>query len=96
MLAGTVFFRRRTPGHPFPLTHKFIQSTADLWKSYVQHEFVVQLGKGELDRASFIHFIKYAHSFLRHVYESILDLAQAGLSLFKILFESICVGPFFF
>ncbi|KAH0830165.1 Phosphomethylpyrimidine kinase-domain-containing protein [Lanmaoa asiatica] len=50
----------RTPGHPYPLTHKFIQSTANLWKAYVQHDFVVQLGKGTLDRSSFIHFIRHA------------------------------------
>lgn len=46
------------------MTYKFIQSTSDLWKSYVQHDFVVQLGKGTLDRSNFIHFIKYAR-FLR-------------------------------
>ncbi|KAF8437560.1 Phosphomethylpyrimidine kinase-domain-containing protein [Boletus edulis BED1] len=56
----------RTDGHPYPLTHKFIQSTVDLWKSYVQHDFVVQLGKGTLDRASFIHFIKQDYHYLKY------------------------------
>ncbi|KAF8129249.1 Phosphomethylpyrimidine kinase-domain-containing protein [Boletus edulis] len=56
----------RTDGHPYPLTHKFIQSTVDLWKSYVQHDFVVQLGKGTLDRASFIHFIKHDYHYLKY------------------------------
>lgn len=48
----------RTPTHPYPLTHKFIQSTGELWKAFIRHDFVVQLGKGTLDRLSFIHFIK--------------------------------------
>ncbi|KAN0073795.1 Ribokinase-like protein [Tylopilus felleus] len=56
----------RTLGHPYPLTHKFIQNTADLWKAYVQHDFVVQLGKGTLDRASFIHFIKQDYHYLKY------------------------------
>ncbi|KAH7890084.1 Phosphomethylpyrimidine kinase-domain-containing protein [Phlebopus sp. FC_14] len=50
----------RTLGNPFPLTYKLICSTSRLWRQYVQHDFVTQLGKGTLERASFLHFIKFA------------------------------------
>ncbi|KAG8217117.1 Ribokinase-like protein [Butyriboletus roseoflavus] len=56
----------RTPGYPYPLTHKFIQSTANLWKTYVQHDFVVQLANGTLSRPSFIHFIKQDYLYLKY------------------------------
>ena len=36
-----------------------IESNAKEWKDYVEHEFVCQLGKGTLDRAHFIHFVKF-------------------------------------
>lgn len=36
-----------------------IESNAKEWKEYVEHEFVRQLGKGTLDRAHFIHFVKF-------------------------------------
>lgn len=36
-----------------------IASTSQIWKEYVEHEFVQQLGKGVLAREKFIHFIKY-------------------------------------
>ncbi|KAG9318059.1 hypothetical protein JVU11DRAFT_123 [Chiua virens] len=58
--------RPRTPGHPYPLIHRFIQITANMWKAYVQHDFVVRLGKGTLDRASFIHFIKQDYLYLKY------------------------------
>ncbi|KAF8548366.1 hypothetical protein OG21DRAFT_1516363 [Imleria badia] len=58
--------RPRTPGHPHPVAYQFIQTTRDLWKSYIEHDFVVQLGKGTLDRASFIHFIKQDYHYLKY------------------------------
>jgi hydroxymethylpyrimidine/phosphomethylpyrimidine kinase len=35
-----------------------IRSNADVWKQYVQHDFVQQLGQGTLSRERFIHFLK--------------------------------------
>ncbi|KAK8854498.1 phosphomethylpyrimidine kinase [Kwoniella newhampshirensis] len=50
--------------HPF-LTH-LIQSNLPLWKSYVRHPFVVQLGNGSLPRECFEHYIKQDYHYLRH------------------------------
>jgi len=36
-----------------------IRSNADVWKQYVQHDFVKQLGQGTLSRERFIHFLKF-------------------------------------
>ncbi|KAJ3556463.1 hypothetical protein NM688_g2012 [Phlebia brevispora] len=47
-----------TRDNPHPFTRLLIQSTAGLWKQYVEHEFVKQLGKGTLPRECFLHFIK--------------------------------------
>ncbi|KAG8933739.1 hypothetical protein FRC02_011254 [Tulasnella sp. 418] len=54
------------PAHPAPFTSGLIQSFPDLWRKYVQHDFVVQLGKGTLPKANFIHFIKQDYHYLRH------------------------------
>jgi hydroxymethylpyrimidine/phosphomethylpyrimidine kinase / thiaminase len=35
-----------------------IRSNADIWKQYVEHDFVRQLGQGTLSRDRFVHFIK--------------------------------------
>jgi thiaminase len=37
-----------------------IRSNSALWKEYVQHDFVKQLGQGTLSRERFVHFLKYA------------------------------------
>nr|XP_031863834.1 phosphomethylpyrimidine kinase [Kwoniella shandongensis]KAA5530906.1 phosphomethylpyrimidine kinase [Kwoniella shandongensis] len=50
--------------HPF-LTH-LIQSNLPLWKSYVRHPFVVQLGNGTLPRECFEHYIKQDYHYLKH------------------------------
>ncbi|WVQ72676.1 phosphomethylpyrimidine kinase [Cryptococcus sp. DSM 104548] len=50
--------------HPF-LTH-LVQSDLPLWKSYVRHPFVVQLGKGILPRECFEHYIKQDYLYLKH------------------------------
>ncbi|EIW85637.1 hypothetical protein CONPUDRAFT_118575 [Coniophora puteana RWD-64-598 SS2] len=56
----------RTAGNPHPLTRLCIQSTAVLWKQYVQHDFVRLLGKGTLPRESFLHFIKQDYLYLKY------------------------------
>nr|ODN86258.1 phosphomethylpyrimidine kinase [Cryptococcus depauperatus CBS 7841] len=67
---GYLTFRRALPPptdhnpHPF-LTH-LIQSDLPLWKSYVQHPFVVQLGKGTLPKECFAHYIKQDYHYLKH------------------------------
>jgi hydroxymethylpyrimidine/phosphomethylpyrimidine kinase len=42
---------------PAPLTRWMIDANAQVWKQYVEHDFVVQLGKGTLAKESFKHFI---------------------------------------
>jgi len=37
-----------------------IRSNMDVWKHYVEHDFVKQLGQGTLPRERFIHFLKCA------------------------------------
>jgi hydroxymethylpyrimidine/phosphomethylpyrimidine kinase len=37
---------------------RLICSNEDVWKQYVQHDFVKQLGQGTLSRERFIHFLK--------------------------------------
>ena len=51
---------RPTRSDPYPLVRTLIRSNADIWKQYVQHDFVKQLGQGILSRERFIHFIKCA------------------------------------
>ncbi|KAN0093352.1 hypothetical protein V8E55_004136 [Tylopilus felleus] len=48
----------KTPQCPYPLTFKFIQNTAAVWKQY--------LGKGTLDRRSFEHFLKQDYLYLKY------------------------------
>ncbi|KJA19069.1 hypothetical protein HYPSUDRAFT_56780 [Hypholoma sublateritium FD-334 SS-4] len=54
----TILIPQPTPANPYPFTHMLIESNAKEWKEYVEHDFVRQLGKGTLDRAHFIHFVK--------------------------------------
>ncbi|TCD61246.1 hypothetical protein EIP91_008714 [Steccherinum ochraceum] len=55
-----------TPSVPHPFTRLLIESNAEVWKAYVQHEFVVELAKGKLDRACFLHFIKQDYLYLKY------------------------------
>jgi hydroxymethylpyrimidine/phosphomethylpyrimidine kinase len=75
----------RTPGNPFPLTQKLIRSTARLWKEYVQHDFVIQLGKGTLNRTSFIHFIKQDYHYLKYYARAYALLASKSHDFAPIL-----------
>ncbi|KAG0692386.1 Ribokinase-like protein [Suillus ampliporus] len=52
----------RTKTNPYPLTSSLIRSSRVIWKEYVQHEFVVLLGKGTLPKENFLHFIKLSVS----------------------------------
>ncbi|KAI0303297.1 Ribokinase-like protein [Multifurca ochricompacta] len=55
-----------TPRDPFPFVRMLIHSNMDMWKQYVQHEFVRQLGKGTLSRERFLHFIKQDYHYLEY------------------------------
>ncbi|WWC90357.1 phosphomethylpyrimidine kinase [Kwoniella dendrophila CBS 6074] len=55
-----------TKHNPHPFLSHLIQSNLPLWKSYVQHPFVVQLGKGTLPRECFEHYIKQDYHYLKH------------------------------
>ncbi|OJA11198.1 hypothetical protein AZE42_06238 [Rhizopogon vesiculosus] len=56
----------RTKTNPYPLTSSLIQSTRTIWREYVQHEFVVLLGKGTLPKENFLHFIKQDYLYLKY------------------------------
>jgi len=43
-----------------------ICSNAEVWKQYVRHDFVRQLGEGTLSRERFIHFIKQDYHYLKY------------------------------
>jgi hydroxymethylpyrimidine/phosphomethylpyrimidine kinase len=43
----------------YPFTRLLIQGTAGIWKEFVEHDFVKLLGEGKLQKASFVHFIKW-------------------------------------
>ncbi|KIJ63358.1 hypothetical protein HYDPIDRAFT_113346 [Hydnomerulius pinastri MD-312] len=75
----------RTPGNPFPLTRKLIQGTSRVWKEYVQHDFVVQLGKGTLERSSFLHFIKQDYHYLKYYARAYALLASKSHDFAPIL-----------
>ncbi|KAH9939574.1 Phosphomethylpyrimidine kinase-domain-containing protein [Amylocystis lapponica] len=55
-----------TPSNPHPLTRLLISSTGDIWKAYVQHDFVKQLARGTLPRECFLHFIKQDYFYLKY------------------------------
>ncbi|CDZ97164.1 Phosphomethylpyrimidine kinase [Phaffia rhodozyma] len=52
--------------NPYPFTTHLISSIKPLWNQYVNHPFVVQLGKGTLDRRRFENYIKQDYHYLRH------------------------------
>ncbi|PCH38542.1 hypothetical protein WOLCODRAFT_136331 [Wolfiporia cocos MD-104 SS10] len=55
-----------TAGNPHPLTRTLIESTREIWRAYVQHDFVKQLAQGVLPRECFLHFIKQDYLYLRY------------------------------
>ncbi|KAA1477671.1 hypothetical protein DENSPDRAFT_933847 [Dentipellis sp. KUC8613] len=55
-----------TDSNPHPFLRLLIRTNADIWKTYVQHPFVQQLGRGTLARESFIHFIKQDYLYLKY------------------------------
>ena len=77
---------RPTPSDPYPLVRTLIGSNADVWKQYVRHDFVRQLGEGTLERERFLHFIKYVAVLNRPPSGDPLTLLfKAGLSLPQVL-----------
>ncbi|KAG2013205.1 thiamine biosynthesis protein [Coprinopsis cinerea AmutBmut pab1-1] len=55
-----------TPTNPYPFAHYLIRNTKEVWKGYVEHEFVKQLGKGVLAKEKFVHFIKQDYHYLKY------------------------------
>ncbi|KAI0317477.1 Phosphomethylpyrimidine kinase-domain-containing protein [Amylostereum chailletii] len=55
-----------TPSNPHPFVRFLIQSNAPIWKAYVEHDFVKQLGRGTLPRASFVHFLRQDYLYLKY------------------------------
>lgn len=43
-----------------------ISETGDLWEDYIEHPFVVLLGKGTLPTEAFIHFMRQGYIYLLH------------------------------
>jgi hypothetical protein len=59
-MAYALHIGRPTTNDPYPLVRTLIRSNVGVWKQYVQHDFVRQLGQGTLSRERFIHFLKCA------------------------------------
>ncbi|KAH7928157.1 hypothetical protein BV22DRAFT_1126761 [Leucogyrophana mollusca] len=78
-------YSRRTAGNPHPLTRALIHSTRGIWKEYVQHDFVILLGKGTLQRESFLHFIKQDYHYLKYYARAYALLASKSHSFEPIL-----------
>ncbi|KAK2460683.1 hypothetical protein APHAL10511_007153 [Amanita phalloides] len=79
-----------TQMNPFPLTSYLIEKTAVSWKAYVQHDFVRLLGKGSLDRRSFVHFIKQDYHYLKY-YSRAYGLLAAKYTDFSSISDSAAV-----
>ncbi|KAF9787316.1 Phosphomethylpyrimidine kinase-domain-containing protein [Thelephora terrestris] len=60
------FVPRPFPGDSYPLTRVLISSTANMWKEYVEHKFVKEVGKGQLDKKCFVHSIKQGYHYLKY------------------------------
>ncbi|KAH8100341.1 Phosphomethylpyrimidine kinase-domain-containing protein [Cristinia sonorae] len=73
---------RPTTSVPHPFIRTLIQSNATIWKAYVQHDFVVQLAKGTLDRACFLHFIRQDYLYLKY-YARVYGLLIAKSTTFS-------------
>ncbi|KAJ3518466.1 hypothetical protein NMY22_g13664 [Coprinellus aureogranulatus] len=56
----------RTSVNPYPFTYHLIQGSRDIWKRYVEHDFVKLLGKGVLPKKAFVHFIKQDYHYLKY------------------------------
>ncbi|EMD34312.1 hypothetical protein CERSUDRAFT_158703 [Gelatoporia subvermispora B] len=71
-----------TPTDPHPLIRTLISRTQDMWKAYVEHDFVRQLASGTLARESFLHFIKQDYLYLKY-YARAYGLLAAKSSTFS-------------
>ncbi|KAL1748598.1 Phosphomethylpyrimidine kinase-domain-containing protein [Schizophyllum fasciatum] len=56
----------RTEANQHPFTRLLIQQSSVTWKAYVEHPFVVELGKGSLKKEKFVHFIKQDYHYLKY------------------------------
>ncbi|KAJ7778806.1 Phosphomethylpyrimidine kinase-domain-containing protein [Mycena maculata] len=74
----------RTPGNPYPFTRLLISGSAAIWKEYVEHGFVQQLGKGTLSQTSFVHFIKQDYHYLKYYARAYSLLAAKSASFARI------------
>ncbi|KAI0042839.1 hypothetical protein FA95DRAFT_1547085 [Auriscalpium vulgare] len=57
---------RPTESNPHPFVRLLIRKHAGIWKDYVQHDFVRQLGEGTLAKEHFVHFIKQDYLYLKY------------------------------
>lgn len=55
-----------TAAAPQPFTNHLISSVKPLWKKYINHPFVLQLGQGKLDQRRFAHYLRQDWLYLRH------------------------------
>ncbi|KAF5349597.1 hypothetical protein D9756_008928 [Leucocoprinus leucothites] len=69
-----------TKHDPYPFTRYLIKTTAGLWKAYVEHDFVKQLGKATLPRSAFIHFIIQDYHYLKYYARALLAAKSSTFS----------------
>lgn len=67
-----------------------ISQSGDLWERYVEHPFVVQLGKGTLAPEAFTHFLRQGYLYLLH-YARVYALAAYKAKNFEEIAASMTV-----
>ncbi|THV06917.1 hypothetical protein K435DRAFT_825731 [Dendrothele bispora CBS 962.96] len=75
---------QRTPSNPYPFTTLLIERSRDIWKAYVEHDFVKQLGKGTLREVCFVHFLKQDYKYLKYYARAYAILAAKSTSFTSI------------
>ncbi|KAK7438443.1 trifunctional hydroxymethylpyrimidine kinase/phosphomethylpyrimidine kinase/thiaminase [Stygiomarasmius scandens] len=75
---------RRTRSNPYPFVSLLIQRTKDIWKAYVEHDFVKQLGRGTLKEECFVHFLKQDYHYLKYYARAYALLAAKSPSFTSI------------
>lgn len=48
------------------LTDYLVNASQDLWEKYIEHPFIVQLKRGTLPEAAFLHFVRQGYLYLLH------------------------------
>lgn len=73
-----------------PFVDYLISETGNLWEKYIEHPFIVQLGKGTLPIEAFLHFLRQGYLYLLH-YARIYAIAAYKAKSFEDIAASAVV-----